>query len=46
MASDELHMQYNKRREVALAMGGEAKLERRRNAGIIFVADYNKCRNF
>ena len=35
MASDELHMQYNKRREVALAMGGEAKLERRRNAGIM-----------
>ena len=35
MAFDELNAQYKERREKALAMGGEAKLARRRNAGML-----------
>ena len=35
MAFDELHAEYKARRAKALGMGGEAKLERRRNAGVL-----------
>lgn len=35
MAFDELRAQYKARQSKALGMGGEAKLERRRNAGIL-----------
>ncbi len=35
MAFDELYDEYHARREKALAMGGEARLERRRNAGLL-----------
>ena len=35
MAFDELHKQYEARRAKAVGMGGAAKLERRRNAGIL-----------
>ena len=35
MAFDELNAQYKARRKKALAMGGEAKLARRRNAGML-----------
>ena len=35
MAFDELREQFEARRKKALAMGGEAKIERRRNAGVL-----------
>ena len=35
MAFDELRGQFEARREKALAMGGEAKIKRRRNAGVL-----------
>lgn len=35
MAFDELHAEYKARRAKVLAMGGEAKLERRRSAGVL-----------
>jgi acetyl-CoA carboxylase carboxyltransferase component len=35
MAFDDLHAQYEARRAKALGMGGAAKLERRRNAGVL-----------
>ena len=35
MGYDELHAQFEARRAKALAMGGEAKLARRRNAGLL-----------
>ena len=35
MAFDELHDEYKTRRAKALAMGGEAKLDRRRKAGVL-----------
>ncbi len=35
MAFDELQAEFKARRDKALAMGGEAKLERRRNAGVL-----------
>jgi acetyl-CoA carboxylase carboxyltransferase component len=35
MGYKELYREYEKRREKALAMGGKAKLDRRRNAGIL-----------
>lgn len=35
MSYDDLYREHERRRERALAMGGEAKLERRRNAGLL-----------
>ena len=35
MTDKKLLDEYEKRRETALAMGGEKKLERRRNAGLM-----------